>query len=187
MTFADLLVTYLPQIITGASIISAALPEPKADSVGASLKKLVNLAALNVGNATNQTAVQKKQRKNAKRGAAVIPLLLVGALGFVLSPTPANADTLSWTLPTTRENGEVLAAGDLIAVKVYSVNAQNVPGGTVTTLPGNATSFNISSCKQAGFYAVSALANVESALSNTVEVKIDAVGCRPKAPALSVK
>jgi len=65
MTFVDAFVNYAPQIIGYASMLAAGLPEPKPGSVGAAIKGVVNVLALNVGNARNESAAQKKQRKAA--------------------------------------------------------------------------------------------------------------------------
>jgi hypothetical protein len=103
-------------------------------------------------------------------------LLLLAVLAGGIEVASAAA-TLSWTLPTTRENGEALAMADISAVRVYRA------GSVVATLGGSVTSYDVSSCTP-GIYAVTAVANgLESAQSNSAEVAIDQVGCRPKPPA----
>lgn len=54
MLYLDAILHYGPMLVTGASIVSAALPEPKQGSFGAILKGVINAFALNVANAKNQ-------------------------------------------------------------------------------------------------------------------------------------
>lgn len=84
--------------------------------------------------------------------------------------------TLTWDLPTTRENGEALAASQISAIKIYRNS------GLIATLPGSATSYAVSSCT-GGSYTATAVAGFESKPSGPVEVAVDEVGCRPKSPA----
>src|SRR5690606_11057485 len=90
---------------------------------------------------------------------------LLQAIAVAVSSV-SSAATLNWTLPTTRGNGEALAAADIEAIRVYRA------GAIIVTLPGTATAYPVPSCKPDA-YAVTALASgLESAPSNTAEVAI---------------
>lgn len=90
------------------------------------------------------------------------------------------AATLSWELPTTRENGEALSPSQITAVKIYR------NGGIIATLSGSATSYTVSSCTGGTYTAAVTASGLDSAQSNSADVAIDAVGCRPKPPKLAV-
>jgi hypothetical protein len=56
--------TYIPTIITVASVVSAVLPAPRPGSFGALLVGLINLVAVNVGHAANATPANLKTETN---------------------------------------------------------------------------------------------------------------------------
>lgn len=102
--------------------------------------------------------------------SAMIFLLLFSSLSL--------AATLSWELPTTRENGESLSSSQISAVKIYR------NGGIIATLPGSATTYEVSSCTGGSYTATVTASGLDSSQSNSVDVAIDSVGCRPKPPKL---
>lgn len=95
---------------------------------------------------------------------------------------PVMALSLTWTLPTTRENGAALPASEIKQINIYR-NGQ--PFATVT---GAATSYTIPPCLTPAAYAVSATDTgspaLESALSNALSVPstVTAAECAPKPP-----
>lgn len=105
--------------------------------------------------------------------------LIILALGLLLVAAVSRADAvLSWTLPTERENGMVLAPSEITAVTLYR------NGSRAVTLPGTATSYTVADVCTAGIvWTATATAGSESAQSNPAEQPIDEVGCRPKKPA----
>lgn len=102
-------------------------------------------------------------------------LMLAVLVGFAATGWSA---TLHWELPSTRENGESLPASQITAVKIFR------NGGIIATLPGTAVSYEVSSCTGGAYTATVTASGLDSVQSNTVDVAIDNVGCRPKPPKL---
>jgi len=109
--------------------------------------------------------------------------LLIG-LGLIAFASRSNAFDVafSWTPPTQRADGSALAAGELTGYRIYGVSGassysliQAVSGGTTTTARATIPDPAAGTCATY-YFAISALSNVESALSTIVSLPV----CPPK-------
>ena len=115
--------------------------------------------------------------KQEKAGSliAVVVLLLAVVLVAVCAPR-ASAAELSWTLPTTRANGEPIVAGELTAITVYAGNSK------LAALGGDATRYTVPDCASQTYRVTASIGDFESEPSNSATVVPAASACRPKPP-----
>lgn len=186
MTLQEFFTQTLPQIISVASIISAALPEPNPGSIGYVLKQLVNVLAVNFFNAKN---TPKNNTTNVIKGF----FLAVGIGTLCYHAVESYADTaVTITQPSTRENGSAFdPAKDSSATKLYKKNDDGTL--SVTSLPPNTTNTTLpSACVETQWYATvldktpPPVGPLESGPSPILTLPIDAVGCAPKKPLIAI-
>ena len=107
--------------------------------------------------------------------------VLLGVIISALSGAVISA-TLSWQLPTTRVNGQALAASEIGAVTIYKQGAT----APVATLPGSAITYSVPDCVAATYYAT-VTAGMESGPSVSAVWQVP-VSCAPNPPtAVTVK
>ena len=105
--------------------------------------------------------------------------LIAVTAGFVGA---AMSATLSWQLPTTRVNGQSLAASEITQVTIYKQGAT----APVVTLPGSALTYSVPDCVAATYYAT-VTAGMESGPSVSAIWQVP-VSCAPNPPtAVTVK
>jgi hypothetical protein len=106
--------------------------------------------------------------------------LFILFFGVILIAGVAGADTLSWELPTERENGTAITPAEIQAVEIYR------DGVLVQTLIGSATSYDIGdTCTERSWSAaVIDTGDLRSDRSASLVQQIDTDGCRPKPPTL---
>ena len=105
--------------------------------------------------------------------------LIAVTAGFVGA---AMSATLSWQLPTTRVNGQSLAASEITQVTIYKQGAT----APVVTLPGSALTYSVPDCVAATYYAT-VTAGMESGPSVSAVWQVP-VSCAPNPPtAVTVK
>lgn len=110
--------------------------------------------------------------------------IITATCGNAVAQTTSRNASMSWTLPTARQNGVALTTNELKQVNVYLDNA------IVQTLPGSTTSGVTADCVK-GTYAISVTdtAGNESDKSNAVAVDLTGrAACSPKpnAPVLAI-
>ena len=96
--------------------------------------------------------------------------VIVGFAGAAISAT------LSWQLPTTRVNGQALAASEITQVTIYKAGAT----APVVTLPGSALTYSVPDCVAATYYAT-VTAGMESGPSVSAVWQVP-VSCAPNPP-----
>lgn len=106
------------------------------------------------------------------RSIRTASLSLVGLMLAVA----AGAAELSWTPPTTKANGEPIAAGELTAITVYAGTAK------LATLAGTETKYTVPSCTARTYHVTASIGDFESAASNTASSVPVASDCRPQPP-----
>ena len=105
--------------------------------------------------------------------------LIAVTAGFVGA---AMSATLSWQLPTTRVNGQSLAASEITQVTIYKQGAT----APVVTLPGSTLTYSVPDCVAATYYAT-VTAGMESGPSVSAVWQVP-VSCAPNPPtAVTVK
>lgn len=88
----------------------------------------------------------------------------------------ADAAELSWNLPTSKANGEPIAAGELSAITVYAGTER------VVSLPGTSTKYAVPSCTARAYTVTASIGDFESEHSNSAAVVPIASACRPQPP-----
>ena len=107
--------------------------------------------------------------------------VLLGAIISAFAGAAMSA-TLSWQLPTTRVNGQSLAASEITQVTIYKQGAT----APVVTLPGSALTYSVPDCVAATYYAT-VTAGMESGPSVSAVWQVP-VSCAPNPPtAVTVK
>lgn len=101
--------------------------------------------------------------------------MLVGLMMMAVAAS-AGAAELIWTLPTTKANGEPIAAGELTAITVYS------GADRLATLSGAETRYTVPSCTARTYHVTASIGDFESNPSNTASVVPVASACRPQPP-----
>lgn len=103
--------------------------------------------------------------------ALVSALLLAASGAFAQSSTSNLTRTATWIPPTARENGDLLAPGDLAAFRLYRmIDAKPVLGGTYAgTATSAALALQPATCYELYLTAVDQ-GGLESLPSNTVKV-----------------
>ena len=101
-------------------------------------------------------------------------LMFASCVGFAGA---AMSATLSWQLPTTRVNGQSLAASEITQVTIYKQGAT----APVVTLPGSALTYSVPDCVAATYYAT-VTAGMESGPSVSAVWQVP-VSCAPNPPA----
>lgn len=107
-----------------------------------------------------------------KRSIRTVSLSLAGLMFAVA----AGAAELSWTPPTSKANGEPIAAGELTAITVYAGTDK------LATLSGTATRYTVPSCTARTYHVTASIGDFESVPSNTASTVPVASACRPLAP-----
>lgn len=93
------------------------------------------------------------------------------------TPTPTTFSAkLSWTIPSTRQNGQPLQLSELSGYELYYTTDSSSSNGTVVTVSGGSkASYEISNLKAGTYYfAISAIdaSGLKSPLSSMVSAKV---------------
>lgn len=104
---------------------------------------------------------------------------LFGALAIAIVCSLAHADKLSWTLPTTRENGDPLDPNALAAVMIYRDDITT----PFATMKGTTISYIVPSCLAASYTVTVIDRNgLESKRSDAATLVPNPDMCTPKTP-----